>query len=113
MDSNNIAENLRDKFKQECDECFNLAEKEIRKLFDEIGLKNRCNQGYLFEQLRSTPNRNKFMTYYFNSGPVTLITEKGLGSSWFYECVSYSHKLGMELIKLSTDLQSTIECDEI
>lgn len=113
MASNKHAEQIRDKFKQDCKECYDLAEKEIRNFFDEIGYENRCNQGFLYEELRSTENKVRYMTDFFSSGPKQLITSEGFGSTWFYQCVLYSHELGMRLIRLAEELQSTIECDEI
>jgi len=106
-------EQIRDFFQKECLECFNLAEKEIKDLFDEIGQNNKCNQGFLYEELRNTPNRNKYFTNFFLKGPKELVTKKGFGSSFFYQCTLYSHELGIRLNRFTDELQSTLECDEI
>ena len=113
MEVNFTHEQIRDEFKKQCLECYKLAENEIQDLFNKIGLENKCNQGFLYEELRNTPNRNKYFTKFFLQGPSALVSEKGYGSKLFYECTLYSQKLGLELYKLTENLESTLECDEI
>jgi|GEM_PF-2649572 len=105
-------EQIRDDFNRQCLECYTLAEQEIQELFDEIGEANKCNQGYLYEQLRNTPNRNRFFKDYFMMGPEVLITEKGSRSTFYYNCAMNSQRLGIQLISLADRLQDSISCDD-
>jgi hypothetical protein len=105
-------EQIRDDFNRQCLECYTLAEQEIQNLFNEIGEENKCNQGYLYEQLRNTPYRNRFFRDYFMLGPESLVTKKGFKSTFYYNCATNSQRLGLQLISLADKLQDSISCDD-